>query len=852
MSSLPLALRLGARELRANFAQGFAGFRIFLACLALGVAAIAGVGSVSTALTRGLAERGQEILGGDVDVRLIHREADAAELAFLSKGNTVSRSAELRAMARTAANDKQSLVELKAVDGRYPLYGAMALSPEMPLADALAMRDGHYGLIAEPNLVSRLGLKPGDEVRIGESTFELRAEIRHEPDRVGDGFALGPRVMIAEAALPATELVQPGSLVNYHYRLRFPESARDVPAIKAWVEALHTAFPDAGWRVQDRTDSAPSMRRFVERVALFLTFVGLTALTVGGVGIANAVKSYLDGKREVIATFKCLGAPGSLIFAIYLTQVMALAVAGIAAGLALGAAVPFVTDRLAGDLIPVPAVLALYPGPLLLAAAYGFLTALAFAIWPLARAREVPAASLFRALVAPERQWPRPIYIAATAATLLTLAALAVVTAEQPLFALWFIMGAAGVFALLRLAALGVGALAARLHGTGGRGRSPEMRLALANLYRPGASTAAVMLSLGLGLTLLVTVSLINGNLSGEIMKELPGRAPSFFFVDIQPDQSDAFEQFIRATPGVTKFERVPMLRGRLVALKGVPADQVKPASGAEWALKGDRGITYAAAPPENSKLLSGSWWPKDYKGPLLVSFADELATGLGLKVGDRITVNILGRELEATLANTREVDWQSLGINFVMVFSPGALEAAPHTELATVTMDEAGEAALERAVATRFPNVTSVRVKEALDAVNALLGQFSLAVRVTGMVTLAAGILVLAGAMAAGFRARARDAVILKVLGATRARVLGIYVREYAALGLSTALVAALAGSIAAWAVVAIVMELPWHVLPGTLALTVLGATAATIGLGLLGTWRVLSVPAASMLRSD
>ncbi|KAB7742249.1 FtsX-like permease family protein [Parvibaculum sedimenti] len=847
MNTLALAFRLARRELRANLAQGFAGFRIFLACLALGVAAIAGVGSVSTALTRGLAERGQEILGGDVDVRLIHREANAAELAFLSKGNVVSRSAELRAMARTVSNDKQSLVELKAVDGLYPLYGAMKLAPDMSLGRALALRDGRYGLVAEPNLVSRLGLKPGDTLRVGENLFELRAEIRHEPDRVGDGFALGPRVMIAEAALPATELVQPGSLVNYHYRLRLPEAMRDVPSIKAWVKSLDAAFPDAGWRVQDRTDSAPSMRRFVERVALFLTFVGLTALTVGGVGIANAVKSYLDGKREVIATFKCLGAPGSLIFAIYLVQVMALALAGIAVGLAIGAAVPFVTDRVVGDLIPVPAALGLYPGPLLLAAAYGLLTALAFAIWPLARAREVPAASLFRAIVAPERQLPKPLYIAVTAATLLALGVLAVVTAEQPLFALWFILGAAGVFALLRLAAAGVMGLAARLHG-----RSPEMRLALANLTRPGSPTPAVMLSLGLGLTLLVTVSLINGNLSSEIMKDIPGRAPSFFFVDIQPDQTDAFESFVRGTPGVTKFDSAPMLRGRIVALNGIVADKIKPASNAEWALKGDRGITYSGTPPANGKLISGKWWPADYKGPLLVSFADELAKGLGLKLGDKITVNVLGREIEATLANTREVDWQSLGINFVMIFSPGPLEAAPHTELATVTMDEAGEAALERDVVARFPNVTSVRVKEALDAVNTLLGQFSLAVRVTGLVTLAAGILVLAGAMAAGFRGRARDAVILKVLGATRARVLGIYMREYAALGFSTALVAALSGSVAAWAVVSLVMEMPWVPLWGTLALTILGATAATVGLGLLGTWRVLSVPAAGTLRAE
>jgi putative ABC transport system permease protein len=840
---LSLALRLARRELRG----GIRGFRIFIACLALGVAAIAGVGSVSTALTRGLAERGQEILGGDVDVRLIHREATPAEYAALSKGNTVSRSAEMRGMARRLDEARQSLVEIKAVDGLYPLYGAMKLAPAMPLGEALSLRGGRYGAVAEPNLISRLGLKVGDSFRVGQAVFELRAEIQHEPDRVGDGFALGPRVMIAGDALASTALIQPGSLVSWHYRLRLPEDARSTPAIKVFVDALGKAFPDAGWRIQDRTDSAPSVRRFVTRVALFLNFVGLTALVVGGVGVANAVKSYLDRKREVIATFKCLGAPGALIFRLYLIQVMALAAIGIAIGLGVGACVPFIVEALAGDLIPVPAELGLYAAPLVLAAAFGVLTALAFAIWPLARAREVPAASLFRDLFEPERRFPRAPYIVATAGALAALGGLAIATAEQPFFALWFVAGAAAVFLVLRLAAMGVMALAARIPV-----RAPEMRLALANLYRPGAPTSAVMLSLGLGLTLLVTVSLIDGNLAGEIRSELPGRAPSFFFVDIQPEQSAPLEALVRAAPGVSKFERVPMLRGRIVALKGVAVDKLKVAPNAQWALSGDRGITYAAAMPDNSKLASGKWWPENYKGPLLVSLGDDLARGFGIGIGDRITVNVLGREIEAEVANTREIDWQSLGINFVMVFSPGVLEAAPHTELATVTMEEAGEAALEREVTSRFPNVTSVRVKEALDAVNGMLGQFSLAVRAMGAITLVSGVLVLAGAMAAGFRARVKDAVILKVLGATRARILGIYAREYAALGLATALIAAAAGSAAAYVIIARVMELPWHFLPGTLIATVLGASLATVALGLLGTWAALSAPAAPNLRSE
>ncbi|HEX7776580.1 MAG TPA: FtsX-like permease family protein, partial [Parvibaculum sp.] len=681
---LPLAFRLARRELRG----GIRGFRIFIACLALGVAAIAGVGSVSMALTRGLAERGQEILGGDVDVRLIHREAFPDELAAISKGNTVSRSAEMRGMARRGDEARQSLVEIKAVDGLYPLYGAMVLQPPMPLGAALALRNGRYGAVAEANLIQRLGLKIGDPLRVGQAVFELRAEIEHEPDRVGDGFALGPRVMISGAALASTALVQPGSLVSYHYRLRMAADARSTPAIKAFTAALDKAFPDAGWRIQDRTDSAPSVRRFVTRVALFLNFVGLTALVVGGVGVANAVKSYLDQKREVIATFKCLGAPGALIFRLYLVQVMALAAVGIAIGLCIGAGVPFLVEALAGHLIPVPAELGLYAAPLILAAAFGVLTALAFAVWPLTRAREVPAASLFRDLFEPERRFPRAPYMAATAGALAALCGLAIATAEQPFFALWFVAGAAAVFLVLRLAANGVMALAARIPA-----RAPEMRMALANLYRPGAPTSAVMLSLGLGLTLLVTVSMIDGNLAGEIRSELPGRAPSFFFVDIQPDQSAALEALVKAAPGVTKFERVPMLRGRIVALKGVPVDKLKVASNAQWALAGDRGITYAASMPANSKLASGTWWAEDYKGPLLVSLGDDLAKGFGIAVGDKLTVNVLGRELEAQVANTREIDWQSLGINFVMVFSPNTFAGAPHGWMATLTEKSASTA---------------------------------------------------------------------------------------------------------------------------------------------------------------
>lgn len=843
-SELKLAARFARRELRG----GLKGFRIFLACLTLGVMAIAAVGSVSTALVEGLSEEGQSILGGDVSLRLMHREAGDEELAYLEEAGRVSQVIELRAMAHAPRSDERSLIELKSVDGLYPLYGAVELSTGADLQDALAEQNGRYGAVVEQTLLDRLQVKLGDTLRIGELEAEIRAVVEEEPDKLSGGMGFGPRLFLNDDAVRATELIRLGSLVQFNYRVELPQAARSNDDVAAFVAETEERFPQAGWRIQDRSDSAPQVRRFVDRVALFLTLVGLTALVVGGVGVGNAVSSYLDSKRGVIATFKCLGAPGRLIFSLYLIQILALAFIGILFGIALGAMVPFLVQWAAADMIPVPAEFAVYTEPLLLAAAYGLLTAFAFAVWPLARAREIPGAGLFRDIVAPTRRWPRAPYVIATGLALLLLTGLAVGLTDERLFALWFVAGAAGSFIILRLTGIGL----MRLARHAPRINQPLVRLAIANLHRPGAATPSVVLSLGLGLTLLVTVSLIDGNIEAQVQGELPERAPSFFFVDIGPEQVAEFDSIIAAASGVHEVNRVPMLRGRITEVAGTRSEDMVVPPNVTWALRGDRGITYAQDLPENSTLVRGEWWGPDYDGPPLVSLSEELAQGFGVEVGDTLTVNVLGRPLSATIANTREIDWQSVGINFVLVFSPEALQGAPHTHLATVTMDEEYELALQRDVSRAFPNVTSVRVKEALETINGLIEDFAVAVRATSIVTLSAGVLVLAGAMAAGHRRRVYDAVILKVLGATRARVLGAYAIEYLALGLGTALIAAFAGGLAAYLVVTLVMDMNWTFLPLTLAATVLGGTAATLGLGLLGTYSALSAKAAPVLRAE
>ena len=839
-----LAFELALRELRS----GLRGFLVFIACIALGVMAIAGVGSFSQSLFDGLSREGRVILGGDLAFSLIQREASAAERTFLDGQGTVAIAATMRAMARTT-DGRSTLVEIKAVNAAYPLYGAVELDRDMPLATALAMRNGVYGAAVDPALLMRLELAPGVRLSIGSATIELSAVVKSEPDKLASGIAFGPRIIMSEAALRATGLLQPGSLVRWNYQLKLQdESERTTAAV---ATAARTQLPEAGWEIRTRSNASPALGRSVERFTQYLTLVGLTALLIGGVGVANAVKSHLDRKREVIATLKTLGATGGQVFSVYLSQILVLALIGSGAGLALGAGLPFLIATLFGSIIPLPIAPALHPGELVLALVYGLLTALAFALWPLGRAHDVPVSALFRDQVAPERRWPRKRYIVATVLVLVLLVILAIVLAYDRRVAMFFVATAAGVFVTLRLIAQLLMSLARRLPRT----RSIALRMAIASIHRPGALTPTVVLSMGLGLALLVTLVEIDGNLRRQFMAALPEKAPSFYFVDIQPVDAERFDAFVHARAPSAKLERVPMLRGRIVAAGGIKADDLRPAPTAAWALQGDRGITYATEMPRGSRLAEGQWWGPNYLGPPLVSLEKKVADGLALKVGDAVTVNVLGREMTARIANLRSVDWQNLGINFVLVFSPGTFTGAPHTDIATLTYPGGGitaeEAALSKAVADAFPTVTSVRVKDALDAMGAIVTNLALAVRGASMVALLSAVLVLGGALAAGHRHRVYDAVILKTLGATRARLIGTYVLEYSMLGIATALFAVVVGSITARLVVTELMNLGFVWLPIPAILAALGALAIMVIFGLLGTFVALGFKPAPVLRN-
>ncbi|WP_269585096.1 ABC transporter permease [Roseibium sp. Sym1] len=842
-----LATRFAFRELRG----GLKGFYIFIACIALGVAAIAGVTSVSRALTEGISREGQAILGGDLSFRLIHREADPAKLAYLEDLGSVSRVATMRAMARLPEAGEQALVELKAVDGAYPLYGTIGLTGGEPLEDALAQTDGIWGAVADPALLARLDLNVGDTVSLGRGTVRITDTIAAEPDKLAGGMEFGPRLMVSDAALPETGLVQPGSLVRWHYRVRLDPAPR-LEALERIVEEARTAQPDAGWRIRSRANASPGLQRSIDRFAQFLTLVGLTALVVGGVGVANAIRAYLETKREVIASFKCMGATGDFVFKVYLVQMLILALIGIAIGLVAGALIPFAAGAALESVLPVKLAAGIYPNELALGLLYGLLTALAFALWPLGRAHDVPPTALFRDIVTGGTKLPRKRYLFATAVTVGLLAAIAVTLAHDTRMAGIYIAASAGAFVLLVLVARLIMAVARRLPTV----RSTELRLAIANIHRPGALTPSVVLSLGLGLSLLVALALIDGNLRRELTATIADKAPSFFFVDIQSHERDAFEALLTAEAPDGNLQSVPMLRGRIVSLNDIPSEEFEPArEGSDWVLRGDRGITYDASLPKNSKLVEGDWWPQDYSGVPLVSFDAEAATDLGLKIGDRITVNVLGREITAEIANLRDVEWQSLAINFVMVFSPNTFAGAPHAHLMTLGWAEdvpaETELALLKTVSNTYPTVTAVRVKDAITQVNDLVAQLAWAIRGASSITLIASVLVLAGALAAGHRSRIYDAVILKTLGATRTRLILAYGLEYAILGLATALFALVAGGIAAWYVITQIMDGSFVLMPVTAAGAALVALVLTVGFGLIGTWRILGEKPAPVLRN-
>ena len=849
-------LRIALRELRG----GIKGFYIFIACVALGVMVITTVTALSDALTHGLARQGQLILGGDATLARTHARATDAERQWLAARGRVSETATMRTMARSLDGNEQALVELKGIDIAYPLVGSVVLGGNASLAASIASSPNERRAAVDPIMLERLGIEVGERFRLGEIELVAAAAIEDEPDGLSDRMTFGPRILVSLATLEASGLLKPGALVRWRYSLLLEEAQSTADAlaradragVAAFGEAVKRDLPEAGFTVLDKRDPSPRVRKTLERLRQFLTLLGLTALLVGGVGVANAVETFVDRRRKVIATMKSLGAPSRLVFQIFLIQVAVMAAIGVALGLVLGQIVPVALHAAFADALPFPAELSLSPWSLVNGAVYGLLVATLFTLWPLGQAERISPAELFRDEISDKRGWPRRNILAATLAVGLVLAALVVLSSDSQRIALWFVGGLVVIFG----AFIGLGQLVTWLARRAPRSRWPELAVAVGNIGAPGGLTRSVVLSLGAGLSLLVAVALTDSSLVNEMTTRLPDRSPNYFVLDIPKGDFDAVTANIRSSAPDAVIDSAPMLRGRLVKLGERAVESIKAPAEADWVLRGDRGLSYSETVPTGSEVVAGTWWGKDYAGEPLVSFEAELARQLGVKIGDTVTVNVLGRNITARISNLRHVNWESLAINFVLVFSPNTLAGAPHNLLATVTLPEAtslaAEAQVARALGKAYPTVTVIRVKDAIESFGTVLEKIMRAVRVAGSVTLAAGALVLAGALATAQRRRILEAVILKALGATRRRILAAHLLEYLLIGAVTALLALGFGTLAAWVALEQVMDVGFTFSWRAVALALGLAIGLVLMFGGLGTWQVLRARPVPYLRSQ
>jgi putative ABC transport system permease protein len=838
-----VALRLAWRQARG----GGRHLAVVGACVALGVAALVAVGTLGAGLEATLTREAKSLLGGDVELRAaraLPAEAESA-LARLDARTRVVRVRELVAMVRGATRGDSLLVELKAVDRDYPLYGRLATTPAAPLAALLA----DDGAVVQRAVLDRLGLAIGDRLALGTITLTIRGVVDAEPDRSAGLVSLGPRVFLSLDALERTGLVGFGSRVRHRVLLGLPAESHphDVRA----TLAREIATPAV--RVAAYDEAQPGLRRFFTQLTMYLGLVGLASLLVGGIGVAAAMAAFVSRQTPTLAVLKALGTDTRTLVATYVLQTQVVALVASLAGAALGLAVqPLLGAAIAGlvpfTLEPRPQAWTLVRGIVM-----GLGTTLLCTWAPLAAIRSVPPWLVLRQDVAPSERAGRrrlalvPVAVGLSALALwqagsLKIGAIFVGASLAALLVLW---------ALARLVIAGVRRLP--------RARGLAWRHGVAALARPGSPAPRVVVALGIAVMLLVTVALLQGVLGRQIDHERRRDAPSFFFIDVQPDQREAFTRMVAQAAGAPPA-LTPVVRGRLAALDGerltrAVVDRRRSQGDGEdgrWYFTRDYVLTWSDAPPEHNVVTQGRWWDTGARSRPEVSVEETAARHLGVGLGARLTFDIQGVEIDAVVTSIRRVDWQSFSTNFFMILSPGTLEGAPLTWVATARVPTAAEADLQDRIVAVFPNVTAVPLRDVLQRVSGVLRDIAVAVRLVALFTLGAGLVVMTAALTATRSQRLYESVVLRTLGATRGVVARAFAVEYGVLG---AVAGAGGGALAlglAWALVRWVLEAPWSFDAVPLALGLAATVALALAVGFLSTFRLLGAKPLPVLRRE
>lgn len=873
------ALKLAWRETRTSWKH----FVYFFICIALGVGAVVGLGLFAANIEQTITRDARALLGGDLEIRLTHRLGDPGQAVLDSlrgRDILVSHVSELVAMSATAHRDDRGvsdrstqLVELKAVDPAYPLYGSVTTQPQTPLSALLHPIEDPFcpnrcfGAVVQPALLIRLGLELGSPLKIGQAVFIIRGTLEQEPDRVAGAFSLGPRVLISRQGLAATDLVRPGSRIRERYLLRLPS---DVP-LKGMAHEMRGRLADEGARVVTYQDAQPRIRRFLEQLAQYLGLIGLAALFIGGIGIASTIQAFLKEKVLTLAILKTLGAESRVLLASYLGQALFLGVIGSGLGIVVGLVLLALLPELLSGMLDLSMTRQLFALPLIKGVVLGMLTTLLFALWPLLGIRHVPPALVFRREVTPHPDrdesggatWfsrmrrrlsaDPPRYATALGITA-GLAALAMWQARSVTLGLLFVGGLAVAIGMLALGALGL----IRLVGVFPFGRSFAVRHACTNLRRPDGQVSSILVAIGVGVMVVVTVSLVEGALLRALGERIPTDAPSFFFIDIQPDQATPFRHLVSERTSAPP-ELLPVVRSRLSAIDGRDVDPNRYQNRRDgWYFTREYVLTYREDLPEGNAIVEGGWWngaaDKDEAGGTggRVSVEADAARHLGLEVGSTVTFDIQGTPIRAHVTSLRSVDWSSFSPNFYMILEPGSLTGAPVTYIAAVRVPSSMEVPLQQAVVRHFPNVTAIKVGDVLANVVRMLKRLVFAIQGIAAFCIVTGAIVLAGALAATRYRRIRESAILKAFGATRRILTLSFATEYLLLGAMAGVIGIGLAVLLSWAVTTFVLDIGWAFLPRILTVALACTMLLVLVVGTLGTFRILGRPPLAVLREE
>ena len=836
-----IILKIAARELLASLKEKLLGFRVFILCLTLSVAGIGTIGSLRGAIEEGLDRNGQLFLGGDAEIELAYRAVTEIEKEWiLANSSAFSKITDFRSMAVSSATEKRVLTQVKAVDGSYPLVGEVVLSNGLSLTQALAGKNGLPGIVVAPGLLQRLELTLGQKIKLGTQDFVVTATLLNEPDSFGN-FNFGPRSIVFEKDIYKSGLLAPGTLFSTQYRLML----QNVENLENLKKKFEIDWATAGAKWKDARNASPGAASAIERLSSFLVLIGLSGLVVGGIGISAAVHAFVSKKTRNIAILKTIGATPRQIFWIYSIQIGVFTLGAIILGLCVAIFAPFIVKLFLPNDLKVLAVIAIYPTILIESAIYGVLATAIFSIWPLARTEDIRPSRLLHG--ANSNTWPSYIYLA----VLLILIILALFTAIQfsgsALLTLWLLGGILVVLFFLACTARIFQFFLKQVVKSSLLNGRIALRAAISAISSRSEPVGPVVMGIGLGLTVLATVGQIDSNLRNSIVNSIPERAPSFFFIDIQPDQLAEFNSKLAATDAVDRVETAPMLRGLITHINGRPADEV---ADDHWVLRGDRGISYAEKMPEKTILTAGKWWPEHYIGPTQISFAAEEAEEIGIGLGDGLTLNILGRNITGTITSLREVDWSNADMGFVVVLNAQALRGAPHSHIATVYAQENAEISLLNDLGETFPNVTGIQIREAVLLVSEIVSSIASAAFIGAITTLLTGVLILIGASSSNNMQRAYEAAVLKALGATHREILFSFVMRSFMVGSLAAGVALGFGLIGSWAAFNFIFESKFEIIWGNAVVILVGGIVANLATGVLFAIRQLSRSTANELR--